>query len=203
MGLHVCLYVPNIIDYIRALLVLFAWSVYSHPALFLPVYVLSVLLDGLDGWAARRLKQTSRFGAWLDVVVDNFGRGMIWSMLYKWGWMVASVEWCVFVCNHSTRGAQWKSSFTESPVWVQAVMANGFRTPLGVLTIAGLHGLPLWLYGIQHGFLSLLFHVPHWLQIFCLLLLAAGRLLCLAVEMWCILAHIKYLTRDEDEEKRD
>lgn len=38
---------------------------------------------GLDGWLARRLGQTSRFGAWLDVVVDNMGRGMLWSQLFK------------------------------------------------------------------------------------------------------------------------
>ncbi|KAG9265169.1 hypothetical protein AMEX_G21538 [Astyanax mexicanus] len=202
MGLHVCLYVPNIIGYFRALLVLIAWCVFSHPDLFLPVYGLSALLDGLDGWTARRLKQTSRFGAWLDVVVDNFGRGMLWSMLYDWGWLVASLEWCTFVCNHNTRGAQWKSSFTESPTWVRAVMAKGFKTPPGVLTIAGLHGMPVWLYGLQHNVLSQ-FCIPQWLQILGFLLLAAGRLLCLAVEMWCILAHIKHLTKDEDEEKRD
>ncbi len=50
------------------------------------------------------------------------------SVLVKWGWLVSSVEWCVFVCNHNARGAQWKNSFTESPVWVQAVMAKGMAT---------------------------------------------------------------------------
>lgn len=38
---------------------------------------------GVDGWLARRLDQCSRFGAWLDVVVDNVGRGMLWSRLFK------------------------------------------------------------------------------------------------------------------------
>ncbi|KAL3992420.1 E3 ubiquitin-protein ligase [Sarotherodon galilaeus] len=37
----------------------------------------------VDGWLARRLGQTSRFGAWLDVAVDNLGRGMLWSLLFK------------------------------------------------------------------------------------------------------------------------
>jgi len=37
---------------------------------------------GVDGWVARKLQQTSRFGAWLDVVIDNVGRGMLWNMLF-------------------------------------------------------------------------------------------------------------------------
>lgn len=49
-------------------------------------------------------------------------------LLLKWGWLVSSVEWCVFVCNHNARGAQWKNTFTESPVWVQAVMAKGMTS---------------------------------------------------------------------------
>ncbi|XP_030633977.1 CDP-diacylglycerol--inositol 3-phosphatidyltransferase [Chanos chanos] len=156
MGLHILMYIPNIIGYIRILLVLSAWSAFNSPEIFVPVYFISVILDGVDGWIARQLKQTSRFGAWLDVVVDNFGRSMLWNMLFDWGWLVASVEWCVFVCNHNARGAQWKSSFTESPVW-----------SLGILV------------------------------------LAAGRLLCLSVEMWCIVNHVRYLTSSEDAEKND
>lgn len=41
-----------------------------------------IFAPGVDGWVARRLQQTSRFGAWLDVVIDNIGRGMLWNMLY-------------------------------------------------------------------------------------------------------------------------
>ncbi|KAK5929800.1 hypothetical protein CgunFtcFv8_011002 [Champsocephalus gunnari] len=68
--------------------------------------------------------------AWLDVVVDNLGRGL-WSLLFKWAWLVSAVEWFVFVCNNSARGDQWKNSFISSPRLIQAIMANGFRTPLG------------------------------------------------------------------------
>lgn len=42
-----------------------------------------VVCAGVDGWLARRLTQCSRFGAWLDVVVDNLGRGMLWSLLFE------------------------------------------------------------------------------------------------------------------------
>ncbi|XP_043115054.1 uncharacterized protein si:ch1073-145m9.1 isoform X1 [Puntigrus tetrazona] len=188
--------------YIRILLLVVAWIVHRDPGSFVPLYLLSVILDGVDGWAARRLQQTSRFGAWLDVVIDNVGRGMLWNMLYDWGWLVSSVEWCVFVCNHNARGAQWKSSFVESPFWVQAVMAKGFKTPLGILTIAGLHVLPVWLYGFQYEVLSQTLFFPNWLQILGILVLTAGRLLGFAVEMWCIVTHLRFLL-DEEEEKKN
>lgn len=49
--------------------------------------MMSTLSAGVDGWLARRLGQTSKFGAWLDVVVDNLGRGMLWGQLFKVGWL--------------------------------------------------------------------------------------------------------------------
>lgn len=58
----------------------------QEPFIDLPgtvVKLLSFLSPGVDGWLARRLGQCSRFGAWLDVVVDNLGRGMLWSLLFK------------------------------------------------------------------------------------------------------------------------
>uniref|UniRef100_A0AAZ1Y3I7 Uncharacterized protein n=1 Tax=Oreochromis aureus TaxID=47969 RepID=A0AAZ1Y3I7_OREAU len=125
---------------------------------------------------------TSRFGAWLDVAVDNLGRGMLWSLLFKWGWMVSALEWCVFMYNHSTRGEQW-NSFGSSPPLVQAVTANGnppatvFRTPLGVWVVGGLHCLPVWLYACQWGVLSHWLELPLWIQHVGMLLLAAGRVL--------------------------
>uniref|UniRef100_A0A4W5R3W4 CDP-diacylglycerol--inositol 3-phosphatidyltransferase n=1 Tax=Hucho hucho TaxID=62062 RepID=A0A4W5R3W4_9TELE len=203
MERNVLVYWPNIIGYIRLVLILCAWTAFNNPPVFLSTYSISVILDGLDGWLARRLGQTSRFGAWLDVVTDNLGRSMVWSQLYEWGWMVSSVEWCVFVCNHNARGAQWKSSFTDSPLWVQAIMAKGFRTPLGTWMISGLHGLPLWLYGYQRGVLSHPLCAPLWLQTLGTLILAAGRLLGVSVEIWCVWAHIKHLTKDEVEEQRE
>ncbi|XP_071374597.1 CDP-diacylglycerol--serine O-phosphatidyltransferase [Centroberyx affinis] len=202
MGLQVLLYWPNIIGYIRIGLVFAAWLAYNRPAAFIPLYSISIALDGVDGWLARRLGQSSRFGAWLDVVVDNLSRGMLWSLLFEWGWLVSAVEWCVFVCNHNARGSQWKDSFTASPRFVQAIMANGFHTPLGTWVISGLHCLPLWLYGYRWGWLSHGLCLPPWIQALGTLLLAAGRLLGLSVEIWCIWAHIEYLTKEEPEKKK-
>ncbi|XP_048857503.1 uncharacterized protein si:ch1073-145m9.1 isoform X1 [Brienomyrus brachyistius] len=169
--------------YVRVLLVLAAWAGFNNPEIFVPCYGISVVLDGVDGFVARRLQQTSELGAWLDVVIDNTGRGMLWSMLFQWGWLVPSLEWNVFVCNHRVRGAEWKCSFSDSPRWVQAVMANSFKSPLGVLAISGLHILPVWLYGLQMGILTQILHLPAWLQTLGTLLLSMGRLLCLSVEV--------------------
>ncbi|KAJ8280945.1 hypothetical protein GJAV_G00061350 [Gymnothorax javanicus] len=197
MGLRVLLFIPNIIGYIRFLLVLISWCGFDYPAVFVPCYVIAIILDGVDGWVARQLDQKSEFGAWLDVVVDNLGRGMLWSMQYEWGWLVSALEWCVFVCNHNRHGAQWKDSFVQSPRLIQAIMAKDFKTPVGFFAIAGLHVLPVWLYGWQKEVLSWPLCVPIWLQIIGVLLLAAGRLLCLCVEVWCLWCHISFLTRDE------
>ncbi|KAL7400321.1 hypothetical protein ABVT39_010234 [Epinephelus coioides] len=177
--------------------VIFSFEMGLHVLLYWPNII------GVDGWLARRLCQSSRFGAWLDVVVDNLGRGMLWSLLFKWGWLVFALEWCVLVCNHNARGDQWKSSFITSPQLIQAIMANGFRTPLGTWVVSGLHGLPLWLYGCQWGLLTHWLFVPPWIQVLGTLLLAAGRLLALSVEIWCIWTHIEYLTNEETQEEKN
>ncbi|XP_013889356.1 uncharacterized protein si:ch1073-145m9.1 isoform X2 [Austrofundulus limnaeus] len=202
MGLPVMLYWPNVIGYIRISLVFSAWTAWDTPAVFVLLYSVCMVLDGVDGWLARRLDQVSRFGAWLDVVVDNLSRGMLWSLLFQWGWLVSSVEWCVFVCNHHTRGEQWKSSFNNSPRLIRAIMANGFRTPLGVWVVSGLHCLPLWLYAHRSGVLSDHLDLHPWTQAVGTVLLAAGRLLALSAETWCIWTHISFLLNDEPEEKK-
>ncbi|XP_029373228.1 uncharacterized protein LOC115052904 isoform X2 [Echeneis naucrates] len=199
MKFDVFLYWPNIVGFFRVALVLAAWSTFRTPAVFVPLYAASVALDGVDGWLARKLDQTSRFGAWMDVVVDNLGRGMLWSQLYEWGWLVSALEWCVFVCNHGNRGSKWKNSFTNSPPIIQAIMANGFRTLLGLWVVSGLHCLPLWLYGLRWGLLSGWLCLPLWVQTGGTALLAGGRLLALTAEMWCIWTHIDYLTEDRDD----
>ncbi|KAM6987976.1 uncharacterized protein LKV04_010742 [Tautogolabrus adspersus] len=202
MGQEVLLYWPNIVGYVRIGLLITAWAAYETPAFFISFYSIFIALDGVDGWLARRLGQTSRFGAWLDVVVDNVGRGMLWSLLFKWGWLVSAVEWCVFVCNHNARGDHWKNSFSSSPRLIRAIMDNGFRTPLGLWVVSGLHYLPLWLYGSQKGLLSHWMYLPPSIQNLVTLLLAAGRLLALSAEMWCIRTHIEYLTSEETEDKK-
>jgi len=35
----------------------------------------------VDGWTARRFDQVTKFGAWFDVVIDNIGRGILWTRI--------------------------------------------------------------------------------------------------------------------------
>jgi CDP-diacylglycerol--inositol 3-phosphatidyltransferase len=43
----------------------------SHPKFCTVAYIISCLLDAVDGMAARALGQTSKFGAVLDMVTDR------------------------------------------------------------------------------------------------------------------------------------
>lgn len=69
------LYVPNLIGYVRIITGLaafmYAFDKSQHGTFFM-LYAFSYALDAVDGVAARALKQTSRFGAVLDMVTDRF-----------------------------------------------------------------------------------------------------------------------------------
>lgn len=72
MPVSVYLYVPNLIGYVRVVLAFVGYGC----ALFdyrvtVGCYLLSQLLDAADGYAARVLKQSSTFGAVLDMVTDR------------------------------------------------------------------------------------------------------------------------------------
>lgn len=69
---NVFLFVPNLIGYTRV--VLAALSLYYmqvHPKACTFLYGISCLLDAVDGVAARRLGQSTKFGAVLDMVTDR------------------------------------------------------------------------------------------------------------------------------------
>ncbi|CAI8023262.1 CDP-diacylglycerol--inositol 3-phosphatidyltransferase 1 [Geodia barretti] len=83
----VLFYVPNLIGYMRLLFLITAWIFYDNIYVFLPFYAAAAFLDGIDGWAARMMGQCSAFGAWLDVLVDNVGRSLLWTKLYP--------LWCI------------------------------------------------------------------------------------------------------------
>ncbi|RDB21505.1 CDP-diacylglycerol--inositol 3-phosphatidyltransferase [Hypsizygus marmoreus] len=69
---NVFLFVPNLIGYTRVLLAgLSLHFMTYHPKYCTLAYVVSCLLDAVDGQAARALNQTSKFGAVLDMVTDR------------------------------------------------------------------------------------------------------------------------------------
>ncbi len=67
---------PNILTFLRVLMIpvfvaLFYWPTPRSNLLAAFVFILAALTDFLDGYLARRLKQTSKFGAFLDPVADK------------------------------------------------------------------------------------------------------------------------------------
>uniref|UniRef100_A0A3Q3BS92 Uncharacterized protein n=1 Tax=Haplochromis burtoni TaxID=8153 RepID=A0A3Q3BS92_HAPBU len=168
MGLQVLLYWPNIVG--------------EKHSVVLHCCVPTVLCAAVDGWLARRLGLTSRFAAWLDVAVDNLGRDMLWSLLFK-----------VLRLKHIITHAQgdeneWKNSFGGSPPLVQLhinVLLLGFRTPLGVWVVGGLHCLPVWLYPCQWEC------CPTGWSCLCGSSITLSQMFSLQV--WCIWTHIEHL----------
>ncbi|KAG1756510.1 CDP-alcohol phosphatidyltransferase-domain-containing protein [Suillus paluster] len=69
---NVFLFVPNLIGYTRIILAGLSLHFMSyHPKYCTLAYVISCLLDAVDGQVARALGQTSKFGAVLDMVTDR------------------------------------------------------------------------------------------------------------------------------------
>jgi len=69
---NVFLFVPNLIGYTRIILAAISLTyMSSHPKYCTVAYVISALLDAVDGQAARALGQTSKLGAMLDMITDR------------------------------------------------------------------------------------------------------------------------------------
>lgn len=174
------LYVPNIIGYARIVLLCVAAShSTTNPLLTYWLFLVNFISDGLDGILARRLNQVSLYGAFLDIAIDIAARGLLWVSCapHPWGFLMTFLEMLVFVCTHAVReyinihtrahahtwgihhthpmqsaSAQWKDDMQSGAPWVVAkVMENGFKTPLGILVVYGLMGIPLWLYANKCG----------------------------------------------------
>ncbi|MQL77915.1 hypothetical protein Taro_010334, partial [Colocasia esculenta] len=79
----VYLYIPNIIGYMRILMNFVAFTLcFTNKKLFVVLYFISFVLDGLDGWFARRLNQVSTLGAALDMVTDRFTLMVVYITLF-------------------------------------------------------------------------------------------------------------------------
>nr|ALS04854.1 CDP-diacylglycerol--inositol 3-phosphatidyltransferase-like protein [Pseudodiaptomus poplesia] len=69
---NVFMFVPNLIGYGRIFLALLSfWFMPTNYVLASWCYILSGLLDAVDGHAARMLGQSSKFGAMLDMLTDR------------------------------------------------------------------------------------------------------------------------------------
>lgn len=161
----VLFYVPNLIGYVRLLLILGTLPVcFSHPKIFCIAYTVNVLLDGVDGIAARRLGQCSKFGMWLDWQADWWILTTIWVVCASlwprnpWVIILGFMEFAVggtymviVLVLPEVTGSHWKARTEDDPWWCKMIFANGYKNPIGGTMIIGEFGFPLILYAM-HSF---------------------------------------------------
>ena len=69
---NIFLFIPNLIGYSRIILAIASlYYMPLHPRTCTILYAVSCLLDALDGVAARKFQQSTKFGAVLDMVTDR------------------------------------------------------------------------------------------------------------------------------------
>ena len=78
--MHVFLFVPNVIGYVRLLFLCMA-VFYFESYYFKVFYGLNFVLDGIDGTAARYFNQCTRFGYALDMILDRIGSTLLFIKL--------------------------------------------------------------------------------------------------------------------------
>jgi CDP-diacylglycerol--inositol 3-phosphatidyltransferase len=76
----------NCISYTRIALLLLA-CINSQNIWFFPLYAVSYSLDALDGYVARLFKETSKFGAVMDMVTDRISTALLLSLLQSPFWL--------------------------------------------------------------------------------------------------------------------
>ena len=192
---RILLFWPNIIGYLRLFLIICMMiSISAHFFCACLFYLLSTVLDFFDGAVARSWDQASRFGAQIDVIIDIIGRGFLWVYSSPYFFFIPCIEWIVFSAT-SKKGKFWKDKFSSAPSWVQNVMANNFRTSLGMITMTGVDFLPLFLLTLQTDNFAMIPSVLQFL-LFCILLI--GRLLSVAVEIYIIIHYFEELLDDNN-----
>ncbi|CAK1541540.1 unnamed protein product [Leptosia nina] len=79
---NIFIFVPNIIGYARIILALISfYYMPTHCALAVVCYIVSALLDAIDGHAARYFNQSTRFGGMLDQLTDRAGTAALMMTL--------------------------------------------------------------------------------------------------------------------------
>ncbi|XP_034448572.1 CDP-diacylglycerol--inositol 3-phosphatidyltransferase [Hippoglossus hippoglossus] len=101
---NIFLFVPNLIGYARVVLALLSFylmPISPWPAIF--CYLLSALLDAVDGHAARALNQCTKFGAMLDMLTDRCATMCLLvnlSLLYPSYTFLFQISMCLDISSH-------------------------------------------------------------------------------------------------------
>jgi len=100
----------NLVAITRAVLAFIAVVIlFHHPGLYLFAAVLtivSILMDGLDGWVARRYGEVSRIGAVIDILTDRVVELTYWIAFAVLGWIPAWIPIVVAVRGLLVDGAR-------------------------------------------------------------------------------------------------
>jgi len=100
----------NLVAITRAVLAFIAVAILFHrPGLYLlaaALTITSILMDGLDGWVARRYGEVSRIGAVIDILTDRIVELTYWIAFAALGWIPAWIPIVVAVRGLLVDGAR-------------------------------------------------------------------------------------------------
>jgi len=160
---NVWLFVPNLIGYIRVLLLFVAfWAAEEWPWLFAAAYALSELLDSWDGYAARTFGQCSRFGAVLDMVTDRCSTAALIVILVTFYPSYAKVFAFLIALDLTSHYAHLYSSLSKGLTSHKQTDENTFT--LLRLYYSNKYLLYVLCFGNEQAFVALylLHHFPNW-----------------------------------------
>jgi len=113
--------------------------IYASPsnlsALGYPLFTLALLLDGLDGWTARRWGAVSRYGRWLDALADGFSFGLFPALLVAKPGGALVVVGAVYLGAALVRLARFAAQPGDRPVF------RGLPVPAAAVIIIALEFL--------------------------------------------------------------
>jgi phosphatidylglycerophosphate synthase len=202
----VFLYAPNILSYARIVLAFVGLRhAPSSPRTAVTIWIVSAVLDFLDGVLARALNQSSAFGVLLDIFADNILRSCVWVAAAAAdpfylipSCFVICLEWSTLVATQihaAAHSKHWKH-LRETDHWmIQAFFANNFRNPLGSLGLFGLFGANMFAYGSAHP--SLYESVPFFFFWKCLAFF--GRAIAMSIELWMCLGYFSAVLEQDNQ----
>jgi len=115
---------------------------------------LSLLLDLLDGYLARKLGQTTQFGVLLDLAIDLISHTFVWAISgFYLAELLIILEWTtgLYIVAFSFKpGGHWKKTFTKAgPFWLRLYFSRNQRNFLSAYSNISHFIFPISLYLYQ------------------------------------------------------
>ncbi len=150
--------IPNALTVFRVLMIpmlvlTFYWAFPWHYQVTAAVFVLAAITDWLDGYLARKLDQSTPFGAFMDPVADKLMVAVALVLLVELHaspWF--AIPACIIICREILVSAlrEWMAELgkrTSVAVSYVGKIKTGFQmTAIAVLLAAGQHLMPKLVY---------------------------------------------------------